>query len=81
MARRTLDQLQEDIGPVAWFVREQRKSLGYTQEEFATRVGVGMRFIRDLELGKRTARMDKVNQVLNFLGHQLIPAPINDGKT
>lgn len=78
MTRRTLDQLQEDIGPVAWFVREQRKSLGYTQEEFATRVGVGLRFLRDLELGKPSARMDKVNQVLNFLGHQLEPAPLKD---
>lgn len=74
--RRTLAELKAEIGPVAWFVREQRKRLGYTQEEFAARVGVGPRFYRDLELGKSTARMDKVNQVLNYLGHQLIPGPI-----
>jgi len=33
------------MGPVAWFIREQRKTLGYTQEEFAMRVGVGLRFL------------------------------------
>jgi len=43
--RRTLDDLRKDIGPVAWFIREQRKTLGYTQEEFAMRVGVGLRFL------------------------------------
>ena len=76
--RRTIEELQQEIGPVAWFVRQRRKSLGYTQEEFAARVGVGLRFLKDLELGKKTARMDKVNQVLNYLGHQLVPGPMAD---
>lgn len=75
--RRTLEELKTEAGPVAWFVREKRKSLGYTQEEFAARVGVGVRFLKDLELGKKSARMDKVNQVLNFLGHELAPAPMS----
>ena len=78
--RRTLDELQKEVGPVALFVRVQRKKLGYTQEEFASRVGVGLRFLKDLELGKRSVRMDKVNQVLNFLGHQLVAAPMSDGE-
>ena len=77
--RRTLDEMRKDIGPVAWFVREQRKTLGYTQEEFAMRVGVGLRFLKDLELGKKSDRMDKVNQVLNYLGKQLGPIPLNSG--
>jgi len=77
--RRTLDDLRKDIGPVAWFIREQRKTLGYTQEEFAMRVGVGLRFLKDLELGKKSARMDKVNQVLNYLGKQLGPIPLDSG--
>jgi y4mF family transcriptional regulator len=75
--RRTLAQLRTDIGPVAWFVREHRKKLGYTQEDFARRVGVGLRFLKDLELGKKSVRLDKVNQVLNYLGHALVPAPLN----
>lgn len=75
--RRTQEELKDNIGPVACFIREQRRILGYTQKEFATRVGVGIRFLRDLELGKKTARMDKVNQVLYFLGHQLEPRPID----
>lgn len=79
--RRTLRQLKHEAGPVAWFVREQRKKLGYTQQEFAQRVGVGPRFLKDLELGKVTVRMDKVNQVLNYLGHQLVAAPVHSQAT
>ena len=48
-----------------------RKSAKLTQIEFAKRVGVGLRFIRDLEQGKSSVRLDKVNQVLEFLGHHL----------
>ena len=48
-----------------------RKKTDLTQEEFAKRVGVGLRFVRDLEQGKSSVRMDKVNQVLEFLGHHL----------
>ena len=48
-----------------------RKNAGLTQTEFAKRVGVGLRFIRDLEQGKSSVRLDKVNQVLEFLGHHL----------
>ena len=52
-------------------IQELRKKSGLTQIEFAKRVGVGLRFIRDLEQGKPTVRLDKVNQVLEFLGHHL----------
>ena len=76
MSRRTLDEIQSEAGSIAWFIRDQRKSLGYTQEEFAMRVGVGLRFLKELELGHTTARMDKVNQVLNYLGYQLGPIPL-----
>ena len=48
-----------------------RKKANLTQEEFAKRVGVGLRFVRDLEQGKSSVRLDKVNQVLEFLGHHL----------
>ncbi len=52
-------------------IQNLRKRAGLTQREFAKRVGVGLRFIRDLEQGKSTVRLDKVNQVLEFLGHHL----------
>ena len=48
-----------------------RKSSRLTQAEFSKRAGVGLRFIRDLEQGKSSVRLDKVSQVLEFLGHHL----------
>ena len=52
-------------------IQESRKKAGLTQVEFAKRVGVGLRFIRELEQGKLTIRLDKLNQVLEFLGCHL----------
>ena len=48
-----------------------RKKAGLDQVEFAKRAGVGLRFLRELEQGKATVRMDKVSQVLDFLGFHL----------
>ena len=56
------------------FVRARRKALGLTQVECADRAGVGLRFLRELEAGKTTLRMDKVNQGLLLFGHELGPA-------
>jgi y4mF family transcriptional regulator len=58
------------------FVQQKRKSTGMTQPELAERAGVGLRFIRELEQGKTTLRMDKVNQVLRLFGHELAPVPM-----
>ena len=55
------------------FVKEKRKKLGLTQPQLAERAGVGLRFIRELEQGKKTLQMDKVNQVLFLFGHELGP--------
>jgi y4mF family transcriptional regulator len=52
-------------------LKELREKAGLTQVELAKRSGVGLRFIRELEQGKTTARMDKVNQVLALFGHHL----------
>ena len=52
-------------------VKKSRKELGLTQDEFSKRVGVGLRFIRELEQGKSTIRMDKLKDVLNYLGFEL----------
>ena len=53
------------------FVKKQRKIHGLTQTELARKAGVGLRFVRDLEQGKATLRMDKVNQVLSLFGKTL----------
>ena len=55
------------------FVRDKRKSQGMTQPDLAEKAGTGLRFIRDLEQGKKTLRMDKVNQVLRLFGFELGP--------
>jgi y4mF family transcriptional regulator len=55
------------------FVKEQRKKINITQKQLATKAGVGLRFIRDLEQGKKTLRLDKVNQVLELFDHEAGP--------
>ena len=55
------------------FIKRQRKLHGLNQVELARRAGVGLRFIRELEQGKPTLRMDKVNQVLQLFGKTLGP--------
>ena len=52
-------------------IKDLRKKNGLTQIEFAKRAGVGLRFLRELEQGKTTVRMDKLMQVLDFLGYHL----------
>jgi len=58
---------------LASFVKYHRGELKLTQEELAEKAGVGLRFIRDLEQGKESLRMDKVNQVLQLFGYNLSP--------
>jgi y4mF family transcriptional regulator len=53
------------------FVKHKRKLLQITQPELAEKAGVGLRFVRELEQGKETLRMDKVNQVLGLFGAHL----------
>ena len=52
------------MNTIAEFIKQKRKEAGLTQEEFALRSGLGLRFIRELEQGKETVRMDKVNVAL-----------------
>jgi len=78
MQRRNLSEISEQSGKLANFVRSRRKSLGYTQFELSKRIGVGLRFLKELELGKKTLRMDKVEQVLNFFGFTLLPARLEE---
>ena len=65
---------------IAEFVRQQRKMHKLTQRDLADRAGVGIRFIRELEGGKPTLRMDKVNVVLYMFGHRLGAVPEREEK-
>ena len=53
------------------FVKDMRREHSLTQEELAAKAGVGLRFVRDLEQGKQTLRMDKINQVLELFGREV----------
>lgn len=61
------------MNSIADFVKKSRKEAGLTQEEFAMRSDLGLRFIRDLEQGKPTVRMDKVNITLEMFGMEAGP--------
>lgn len=65
------------INSIATFVKERRKKIKLTQPEFALKAGVGLRFLKELENGKKTLRMDKVNQVLSMFGYELGAVPEN----
>ena len=60
---------------ISEFVRQHRKQYNMTQQELADRAGVGLRFLRELEAGKTTLRMDKVNIVLGMFGQRLGVVP------
>lgn len=56
-------------------IKTKRKENGLTQEDLSIKSGLGLRLIREIEQGKTTMRMDKVNQLLNLFGMELVPAP------
>lgn len=53
-----------------------RKQYGLTQADLSEKAGVGLRFVRELEQGKQTLRLDKVNQVLNLFGSEVGAVPM-----
>ena len=57
-----------NIASLSEYVKSMRKEHGLTQVELSEKSGVGLRFVRELEQGKQTLRLDKVNQVLNLFG-------------
>lgn len=58
------------------YVKSMRKVHGLTQVELSEKSGVGLRFVRELEQGKETLRLDKVNQVLNLFGAEVGVVPM-----
>ncbi len=66
------------MNAIAEYIKTQRKAAGLMQEEFAARSGLGLRFIRELEQGKKTVRLDKVNQALAMFGMTAIPGRKDD---
>lgn len=61
------------MNKIAKCIKEQRKMAGLTQEQFALRSGLGLRFIRELEQGKETVRLDKVNVALSMFDMEAVP--------
>ena len=62
------------------YMKQMRKQYHLTQVDLSEKSGVGLRFIRELERGKPTLRMDKVNQVLSLFGSELAPVPMDRNK-
>ncbi len=58
---------------IAAYIKQSRRAAGLTQQEFAIRSGLGLRFVRELEQGKETVRMDKVNIALAMFGMEAVP--------
>lgn len=58
-------------------VKMLRKQYDLTQEELSLKSGVGLRFVRDLEQGKETLRLDKVNQLLDFFNYEMVATQKN----
>ena len=66
------------MNKIAEFIKTNRKEAGLTQEEFAIRSGLGLRFVSELEQGKETVRMDKVNEALAMFGMEAVPGRKDD---
>lgn len=66
------------MNKIAEFIKQKRKEAGLTQEDFAIRSGLGLRFVCELEQGKETVRMDKVNQALSMFGMEAVPGKKDD---
>lgn len=59
--------------PLAECVKRLRKQYGLTQEDLAYKSGVSLFSVRELEQGKMSMRMDKVNQILGLFNYELVP--------
>ncbi len=62
--------------PLAKYVKEMRRRYGLTQVDLSEKAGVGLRFVRELEQGRPSLRLDKVNDVLALFGAEMRPVKI-----
>ena len=63
---------------LADFVKERRKEVNLTQEEFSDRAGIALTVVRKIEQGKTNLNLEKVNQVLKMFGHKLMPVSLKE---
>lgn len=70
--------MQKKYGSFASFFKQMRKKTNLTQRELAHKAGVGLRFIRDVEQGKKTVRLDSLNAVLSLFGYQAGPVRMEE---
>lgn len=75
LARRTKKEIKSELPLLSLTIRNRREELGYTQEALAMRAGVSLRFLKEFERGKKTVRMDKVMDLLIFLGLEMKVSP------
>ena len=66
------------MSKIGEYIKQERKKAGLTQEEFAMRSGLGIRFVRELEQGKESVRLDKVNQALAMFGMEAVPGKMEE---
>lgn len=71
---------EKNLTALAKFVKRRRKMLKINQVELSEKAGVGLRFVRDLEQGKSSLRLDKVNDVLRLFGHEMGPVEMDRTK-
>ena len=67
-----------NMSTIGDYIKKERKKAGLTQEDFAIRSGLGLRFVRELEQGKETVRLVKVNQALAMFGKEAVPGKKED---
>ena len=72
--------MRENLSELSLHIKRKRKQNKLTQPELAMKAGVGLRFVRDLEQGKSSLRMDKVNDVLKLFGEILGPVKMDREK-
>ena len=63
---------------LAKYIKAKRKEFGLTQVDLSQKSGVGLRFVREMEQGKETLRLDKINQVLALFGAEMAPMKISE---
>ena len=70
--------LRYSMTNLAKFIKAKRKEFGLTQVDLSQKSGVGLRFVREMEQGKETLRLDKVNQVLALFGAEMAPMKLSE---